>query len=108
MKGKNRVQSGWTNKKNFKLVLKIYYFNTQDFVVEDLTARKRRQIYSIIRNLHRNLLIFTCVLTCCHIFAVATLIFSLPMDKYPCPPKKNASIIINRHTIKQKIVIMYI
>ena len=44
MKEKNRVQSGWTNKKNFKLVLKIYYFNTQDFVVEDLTARKRRQI----------------------------------------------------------------
>ena len=88
MKGKNRVQSGWTNKKNFKLVLKIYYFNTQDFVGENLTARKRRQIYSIIRNLHRNLLIFTCVLTCCHIFAVTTLIFSLPMDKCPCPPKK--------------------
>ena len=26
MKGKNRVQSGWTNKKNFKLVLKYNIF----------------------------------------------------------------------------------
>ena len=44
MKGKNRVQSGWTNNQNFKLVIKEYYFNTQEFMEEDLTARKRRQI----------------------------------------------------------------